>query len=80
MSDNFLIFFCYFYCIVVLFWFLRNYMFCGLVIFGRGLYINCILIMYINLCGLYEGLLFMLVVCYKECIVCNLLCIIYICI
>lgn len=48
-------------------------MFCGLVIFGRGLYINCILIMYINLCGLYEGLLFMLVVCYKECIVCNLL-------
>lgn len=46
-------------------------MFCGSVIFGRGLYINCILTMHTNLCGSHEGSSFMSAVCHKECIVCN---------
>lgn len=65
------------YGIVVLFWFLRKNMFCGSVIFGRGLYINCILTMHTNLCGSHEGSSFMSAVCHKECIVCNSLRITY---
>lgn len=68
------------YGIVVLFWFLRKNMFCGSVIFGRGLYINCILTMHTNLCGSHEGSSFMSAVCHKECIVCNSLRITYTCI